>query len=106
MGACCQVDGIVVGTAPLVPAWQLQGFVWQGGVGRHLLQAPPPSPGTSLFFYQLIGPTTPGAHNITVTATVSGAASPVGASVVSEGPLLGFSEGLPCMHRHAGDANL
>ena len=91
-----------MGTAPLVPAPLLQGFVWQGGAGRRLLQ-PPPSPGTSLFFFQLVTPTTPGAHNITVIAAVSGTASPVAASVVSGGPLLHLSERNPCMHRYAGD---
>ena len=75
---------MVVGTTPLVPAQLVQGFPWQGGAGRHLLQ----TPSTSLFFFQLIAPNTPGAHNIAVSANVSNTASPLSASVVSEGPLL------------------
>ena len=83
----CQVDGAVVGTAPLVPPQLLQGWAWQGGAGRHLLQ-PSFSPGTSLFFFQLVAPTTPGAHNVTAVATVSGTAYPVTAYGVSEGSAL------------------
>jgi hypothetical protein len=77
------VDGILVGTVPLVPPQLLQGWAWQGGAGRHLLQ-PLFTPGTSVFFAIIIAPATPGAHNVTIIAAVSGTATPVIASVVSQ----------------------
>ena len=87
----CQVDGIVVATAPLVPAQLVQGWAFQGGAGRHLLQ-PSFSPGTSVFFAVILAPATPGVHNITVIATVSGTATPVTASAVRNRLLSAFAE--------------
>ena len=85
----CQVDGVVMGTTPLVPSQLVQGWAWQGGSGRHLLQ----TPGTSLFFFQFIAPTTPGAHNVTVIVTVTGASRPLIGSQVRAGALIAYSEG-------------
>lgn len=99
MGTCCQVDGVVVGTTPLVPAQLVQGWGWQGGAGRHLLQ----TLGTSVFFFMFLAPTTPGVHNITVIATVSGTAQLVTASQVGGGSSLCL-RGQDSMHAGVKDS--